>query len=164
MALSGLSAAMRTFLLAGLALNIIFSPVKGLIPSRALVAGFFTTLNLHNPGKVKRPLPFRLFLMTPFSDSNTSPTCLRDKPASLERICMISDLVGAAFFFAILISRYGELKCWSPRRRAQNSTRCAAYSAAQKKIFAIFAGNFSVRRKRRAGARRAARRTRKESR
>ena len=33
----------RTFLLAGLALKVIFSPVNGLMPSRAFVAGFFTT-------------------------------------------------------------------------------------------------------------------------
>src|SRR5690348_9994954 len=74
----------RTFLLAGLALNIIFSPVKGLIPSRAFVAGFLTTFILSRPGMVKRPLLFRLFLITPLSESNTPPICLRDSPVSLE--------------------------------------------------------------------------------
>ena len=44
-----------TFLLAGFALNIIFSPVNGLMPSRAFVAGFFTTFIFNRPGNVNRP-------------------------------------------------------------------------------------------------------------
>src|SRR5208283_1867805 len=55
----------RTFLLAGFALNVIFSPVNGFTPSRALVAGRFTTLSFSSPGMVNRPLPRRLFLMMP---------------------------------------------------------------------------------------------------
>src|SRR5439155_960318 len=50
----------RTFLLAGLALNIIFWPVNGLMPSRALVAGFLTTFIFSSPGMVNRPFPRRL--------------------------------------------------------------------------------------------------------
>src|ERR1700676_938063 len=91
----------RTFLLAGFALNVIFSPVKGLMPSRALVAGRFTTFSLSRPGSVNRPLPRRLFLMMPLSDSNTSLTCLRESSESLEIWASISDLVGAPPFFAI---------------------------------------------------------------
>src|SRR5882672_690215 len=74
----------RTFLLAGLALNVIFSPVKGLMPSRAFVAGFFTTFNFISPGNVNRPLPRKLFLITPPNESNTEETCLRDRAVSLE--------------------------------------------------------------------------------
>src|ERR1700742_1481835 len=74
----------RTFLLAGLALNVIFSPVNGLMPSRALVAGFFTTFNFIKPGTVNRPLPRRLLRITPLSESNTDETCLRDRLVSLE--------------------------------------------------------------------------------
>ena len=48
----------RTDLLAGLALKTIGSPVKGFLPSRSLVAGFFTTRNFAKPGTVK--MPFRL--------------------------------------------------------------------------------------------------------
>src|ERR1700752_872075 len=96
-----LSAAMRTFLLAGLALNIIFSPVKGLTPSRALVAGFFTTFIFRSPGSVNSPPPRRLFLITPLSESKTLPTCLRDSPVSLEMLVRTSDFVGAPPFFAI---------------------------------------------------------------
>src|SRR5687768_7136546 len=91
----------RTFLLAGLALNIIFSPVKGLTPSRALVAGFFTTFIFSRPGIVNRPLPRRLFLITALRESNTAPTCFLERSVSLEMWARISDLVGAAFFFAI---------------------------------------------------------------
>src|SRR5579862_4220100 len=97
-----LSGITRTFLLAGLALNIIFSPVKGLTPSRALVAGFFTTFILSSPGNVNRPLPRRLFLITVPSDSKTLPTCLRERPVSLEMCVRTSDFVGAPPFFAIL--------------------------------------------------------------
>src|SRR5262249_52040207 len=53
------------------------------------------------PGSVKRPEPFRLFLTTPPSDSNTSATCFLARPVSLEIWARISDFVGAAFFFAI---------------------------------------------------------------
>src|ERR1700757_451541 len=52
-ALTGLA---RTILRAGFALNIISSPVNGLVPLRALVAGFLTTTNLANPGTRKMPV------------------------------------------------------------------------------------------------------------
>src|SRR5687768_1088767 len=91
----------RTFLLAGLALNIIFSPVNGFTPSRAFVAGRFTTFVVMRPGIVNRPLPRRLFLMTPESESDTELTCLRERPVSLEIVVRTSDLVGAPAFFAI---------------------------------------------------------------
>src|SRR5215470_6574490 len=102
MALRFLSGSTRTFLLAGLALNIIFSPVRGLTPSRALVAGFFTTFIFRSPGSVNSPPPRRLFLITPLSESKTLPTCLRDSPVSLEMLVRTSDFVGAPPFFAIL--------------------------------------------------------------
>src|SRR5688500_1222101 len=91
----------RTFLEAGFALNTIFSFVKGLMPSRAFVAGFFTTFILRRPGSVNRPGPRRLFLMMPLSDSNTAATCLRDSSLSLQIVATISDFVGAPPFFAI---------------------------------------------------------------
>src|SRR5277367_2116959 len=100
--LSVFSAAMRTFLLAGFALNIIFSPLKGLMPSRALVAGFFTTFIFRRPGKVNRPWLRRLFFIVAESESNTAPTCFLESSVSFEMVARISDLVGAAFFFAIL--------------------------------------------------------------
>src|SRR6185312_10072123 len=61
-ALTGLA---RTILRAGLALNIISSPVKGLVPLRALVAGFLTTTNLAKPGT--RNSPFFLSSLWPTS-------------------------------------------------------------------------------------------------
>ena len=45
----------RTILRAGLALNIIGSPLKGLTPLRALVAGFLMTTNLAKPGTRNTP-------------------------------------------------------------------------------------------------------------
>jgi hypothetical protein len=55
MALTGRA---RTALLAGLAANICFSLVKGLIPSRAGRAAFFTTTNLAKPWSTKMPFFF----------------------------------------------------------------------------------------------------------
>src|SRR5690349_19547321 len=74
----------RTFLEAGFALKSIFPLVKGLMPSRAFVAGFFTTFILSRPGSVNRPPLRRLFLIWLLSDSNTAATCLRDSSASLQ--------------------------------------------------------------------------------
>src|SRR3569623_445730 len=48
----------RTILRAGLALNIIGSPVKGFVPLRAFVAGFLMTTNLANPGRRNTPFFF----------------------------------------------------------------------------------------------------------
>src|SRR5579871_3711048 len=101
---SDFSATARTFFEAGLALKVIFSPVKGFTPSRALVAGFFTTFSFSRPGSVNRPWPRRLFLMMPCSDSKTAPTCFFDSSASFAIVERISDLVGAALFFAIVFS------------------------------------------------------------
>ena len=42
----------------GLALIMISSPVKGLMPLRALVAGFLTTTNLAKPGSMNSPVFF----------------------------------------------------------------------------------------------------------
>src|SRR5271156_1508833 len=40
--------------------------------------------------------------MAPPSESNTAPTCFFESSVSFEMVARISDLVGAAFFFAIL--------------------------------------------------------------
>src|SRR5438128_3566140 len=65
--LAALTGRARTILRAGLALNIISSPVKGLVPLRALVAGFLTTTNLAKPGT--RNTPFFLSSLWPTSTS-----------------------------------------------------------------------------------------------
>ena len=51
-----------TTLLAGFALNMVSSPVNGLMPLRAFVAGFLRTLILNRPGTLNIPGPrgFRL--------------------------------------------------------------------------------------------------------
>ena len=88
---------MRTFFEAGLALMVIFAPVNGFTPSRALVAGFFTTRILQTPGRVKTPAPFNAFFITPFSASNTATTCFFVRSvwsAIVETIC---DLVSYNF-------------------------------------------------------------------
>src|SRR5689334_3031709 len=67
----------RTDLLAGFAANVIGCLVKGLMPWRALVAGFFTTRNLAKPGIVKMPFFFSsLYAMSAIA-SRTAFTCLR---------------------------------------------------------------------------------------
>src|SRR5205823_4376419 len=69
---------------AGLALNITSCLVKGLIPMRALVAGFWITVIFIKPGTTNMPGPFLpiLFLIWPESDSRVAATCLRDRPVS----------------------------------------------------------------------------------
>src|SRR5690606_18480221 len=80
-----LSAATFTVFDAGFALKIIFSPVNGFVPSRALVAGFFTTRILSRPGRVNRPgalRPARLRLICFASESNTAATSFFVRPVS----------------------------------------------------------------------------------
>src|SRR6202030_3070597 len=67
-ALTGLA---RTILRAGLALNIISSPVNGLVPLRALVAGFLTTTNFAQPGSRNTPDFFSSLWPTSVSVSMT---------------------------------------------------------------------------------------------
>ncbi len=55
---SAFTGRMRTFFEAGFALKVIFSPVNGLMPSRAFVAGFFTRRIFARPGSVATPFCF----------------------------------------------------------------------------------------------------------
>ena len=88
-----------TALRAGLALKVVSSPVNGLIPLRAFVAGFLTTLILHKPIRLNKPEPlgFISFAMTPSSAVNTEATSFLDKPVSVAIEFRISDLVGGFF-------------------------------------------------------------------
>src|SRR5688500_15064051 len=99
-----LRARMRTFFEAGFALMVIFSPVNGLTPSRALVAAFFTTRILHSPGSVNTPLDLSDFLIWSPSDSSTPLTCFLLRSVLAATAATICDFVGAAFFFAIELS------------------------------------------------------------
>ena len=60
MSLRALSGVIFTTLRAGFALNVVSSPVKGLIPLRSFVAGLRTTLILERPGIVKQSRYFLL--------------------------------------------------------------------------------------------------------
>src|SRR5690606_3782270 len=85
MSFNPFSAATFTVFDAGFALNIIFSPVNGLMPSRAFVAGFFTTRILSSPGSVNSPgalRPARLFLICLVNESNTAATSFFVRPVS----------------------------------------------------------------------------------
>src|ERR1700674_1072388 len=67
------------------------------------------------------------------SESNTAPTCFLESSVSLEMLARISDLVGAAFFFAILnlllgFARAG-IECPQIQLGAENNiekSRCLA--------------------------------------
>jgi len=96
---------------AGLALIMISSPVKGLMPLRALVAGFFTTLIFMRPGTVNTPGP-RLSSRLIIADraSNTAPTSFLVRPVCSEMKLKTSDLVAglpalAAAFFLVAVLR-----------------------------------------------------------
>src|SRR5688500_10045226 len=80
MSFSALSGRTLMTLRAGLALNICSCLVKGLIPLRALVAGFWITLIFIRPGTANTPGPFlpTADWISPDSASNTDFTCLRD--------------------------------------------------------------------------------------
>src|SRR4051812_40848984 len=86
-----------TTLRAGLALNICSILVKGLMPLRALTAGFCTMMTFIRPGTTKRPGPFlpRAFLIWVERDSKTDATCLRDSWVSSAMPARISLLDGA---------------------------------------------------------------------
>ena len=98
-----------TCLEAGFALNIISSPVNGLMPLRALVAGFFLTIILAMPGMVKVPCFLRLAPTMPCMHSKTFATSFLEI-STVSAIVAKSSLfvgglvpalnLGAAFFFA----------------------------------------------------------------
>src|ERR1700722_15794544 len=78
--------------------------------------------------------------MAPESESNTAPTCFLESSVSFEMVARISDLVGAAFFFAIfnLLLMFARAGCNSRKFQlgAENNiekSRCLAQL--RKKIF-----------------------------
>lgn len=110
MSFKPLSGSTLTALRAGFALNTVSSPVNGLMPLRALVAGFLTTLILHKPTILNKPEPlgFNSLAIIPSSAVNTEATCLRVRSVSPAIEFKISDLVGgfltaaAAFFLTAI--------------------------------------------------------------
>src|SRR5207247_11267567 len=90
-----------------------------------------------SPGMVNRPLPRRLFLITPPSESKTPLTCLRESPVSLEMVVRTSDLVGAPPFFAILrySSRILRLRTRRGGPRGEESARKIAHARALASAF-----------------------------
>src|SRR5271166_3064888 len=67
------------------------------------------------------------------SESNTAPTCFLESSVSFEMVARISDLVGAAFFFAILylLLVLAKTRAFAPANssRAENNiekSRCLA--------------------------------------
>lgn len=94
-----------TAVLAGLALNMVSSPVKGLMPLRALTAGLRTVMTFIRPGIVNSPAP--RFLMLPsirFSSCcMTSDTCFLLRPvlsAMVPTICVLVIFSEMAFTLA----------------------------------------------------------------
>ena len=92
--LNALRALARTVLEAGFAENIIFSPVKGLVPSRALVAGLLRIFSLRRPGRVKTPGPFlpSCSTMMVWRESRTATTCFLESSvcsAMVLRTCLL---------------------------------------------------------------------------
>src|SRR5690606_38671957 len=96
MSFSALSGRILTTFRAGLALKTVSSLVKGLMPLRALVAGFLMTLIFIRPGTVKRPgpRPPTFFLICLLSESKTAWTCFLVSSVSSAMRVSSSDLVG----------------------------------------------------------------------
>src|SRR5690606_18890556 len=111
MALSPRRARARTLRLAGFALIVISSPVNGLRPLRALLAGLFTVFSLSRPLKLNSPTPRlpRSAAMMAVSVSNTSFTLLafRSVAVAISRTRSLFDrrdeagVALNAFFFAV---------------------------------------------------------------
>ena len=72
-----------TTLRAGFALIVIFSPVKGLTPGRALVAGFFVTVILASPGIVNVPFLLEVLRDHLVKRAEHVPGVLAGQPAGL---------------------------------------------------------------------------------
>jgi len=102
--LKALRALARTVLEAGFAENIIFSPVKGLVPSRALVAGLLRIFNLRRPGRVKTPGPFlpSCSTMIVWRESRTETTCFLESSVCSAMVLRTWLLVMAFFLSDIL--------------------------------------------------------------
>src|SRR5438067_1435374 len=71
----------RTLLLAGLAAMVIGSLVNGLMPGRCLVAGFFTTTNFANPGRMNAPDFFNSLWATSVMVPRTVATSFFETPS-----------------------------------------------------------------------------------
>ena len=97
MALSFFNANIFTEVRAGFALNIISSLVKGLMPLRALVAGFLIVFILSNPGRVNSPTARFLMCLSMISEheSNTLATCALVRFTSSAMLAHNCDLVKA---------------------------------------------------------------------
>ena len=103
---------------AGFAANTVSSPVKGLMPLRALVAGFLTDLILHRPKTLNKPEPRGLsyFAISSSNDVKTAATCLRVSSVSVAIAFRISDFVGAfftagaAFFLTAMLFRSSNVR------------------------------------------------------
>src|SRR2546421_5275653 len=105
MSLRALSARTLTTLRAGLALNMTSSLVNGLIPLRALVAGFWMTMIFMRPGTARTPAPF-LPTALPIScerESKTDFTCLRESWVELAMLLMTSLFEAGFAEFAIVL-------------------------------------------------------------
>src|SRR5687767_13454868 len=127
-----------TIFRAGLALNIVGSLVKGLIPWRALVAGFLMTMNFARPGTRKTPFFLSSLWPTLASASITPLTSFFASSFSVAIFSISCDLV---IWVAILAS--------SPVIRDEHSS--GKYSPAPRRtrslhsFCAIRAGFFAIR-------------------
>src|SRR5690606_11308182 len=107
------SARILTLVLAGLALNTVSAPVKGLTPLRALRAGFLTVLIFMSPGRVNSPTPFFWICRSimSVSPSISALTCLRlravDSTSSLMIWVLVYFSVIAAAFLAGALAAAG---------------------------------------------------------
>ena len=93
----------RTTFRAGLALMVIGSFVKGLIPWRCGVAGFFATTNFANPGSTNRPFFLSSRWPMSVSDSNTDLTCLRVVPSPTASVTACRRALLLRLFFPLLL-------------------------------------------------------------
>jgi hypothetical protein len=70
--------------------------------------------------------------MAPERESNTAPTCFFESSVSFEMVARISDLVGAAFFFAIIISYVSKVPLGAVAHIRYAATRFHNFNSAPK--------------------------------
>src|SRR5690625_1622114 len=121
-------------MLAGLALNVVSSPVKGLMPLRALVAGFLTVLILSRPGSTNSPAPFlcRWRSMTLLRLSSTSLTCFLVRPV----FSAISLVIWVLVNFSVMGTTFLEAVRGAALAAGLAAARAGAFLAGLAAVFA----------------------------
>src|SRR6185436_7070856 len=100
---------------------VIGSLVNGLMPGRCLVAGFFTTTNFANPGRMNDPDFFSSLWPTSIMVSRTVATCFLETPSPSLFATASTNALLVMFFAIFRVSlREDAMITGDPERLARN--------------------------------------------